>query len=230
LLYFFCSSFRVLRPLSDCCSFSKNLYSFKMMKIVIALSTLSLYWHVSLADCNGVYFYGLPLYPVDACYSMNGISHKFSCDDDNTGIYTYYPSSTGCSGSNMTFPFEVYANSSNNTEIMCTEETDCAYSTWTGYKDSTTDNCSDSDSGVYYSLPYVTECQSNGTTSFEFACGDDDEVALNYYSSDDCSGDTLMTGIWDSCLTSDDCPTDGALEMTVQMVVAVVMSSWLTMA
>lgn len=89
-------------------------------------------------------------------------------------------------------------------------------------------------------MSYVTgECIDDGNMSMQIGCDSNGYVAVAMYVDvDDCSGsyaNLTMLGMDDteSCLTtdSDDCDIedDGALEMTVQMVVAVVMSSWLAM-
>merc|ERR1719300_917116 len=92
--------------------------------------------------------------------------------------------------------------------------TDCDYITWTGYKDSDDESCSDSDNGEYYSVSMVTECAApvGYNMSGYYTCGDDGEMAVDFFATDDCSGDVVRTDVSDSCLTADDCTSTNATD------------------
>jgi len=196
-----------------------------MMKIGnlgIIFSTLTA---VSFADCNGVYIDGYAFHPFDVCTVLANISLKNMCHDDDTG-YVIKWGNDDCSGDamgNETLD-EMYGG---NVTAKCSESSDCSYLTFSGHIGNESSTFSCDSSGTYYEIPLITDCSESlydDGTSNQISCSDNGSVIFSHYNTTtDCSGDA--NSFSNPCLFC-----DGVMAMTVKVVFAAVMLSWIAMA
>jgi len=179
-----------------------------------------------LADCNAVWGNSGAIFPLNACsgymFGSSSTSSNYStmyvCDSNDDGYLLTWSGTSDCEG-------DASSNSSVSVvyDVKCTESSDCSYETFDGYKDSNGDCANDtSDGGYYYTLNLVTGCSESSGSSYKYTCNADGNPVGKAYYSDDCSeSDISLEWVYDQCLYSDTCD-DGAVEMTVKAVFAVV--------